>query len=120
VPVPIVQNVQPVVLESTPKTTEPEIDENILCYITGENYTEDILGYGITVIDAGTLNVNLSTPAELLSKTAFDDGTRHSTMKIPFNYFIPAFINQKHAWKDENWVECLKTSILKIGKLFHT
>ena len=74
----------------------PKIDENIVCYTSGMSYTEDILGYGLSVVRQGR-QVNISTPAELLSKSAYDSGVRVSTNKQNFTYFLPAFINKTHA-----------------------
>lgn len=95
----------------------PIIDENIICYVTNSNYTEDILGYGLSIVQQGN-HINFSTPAELLSLTAFNNGCRHSTNKSKFEYFIPAFINQEHINQQRKgfWLSILCSSITKINK----
>lgn len=105
------------VIEPVPELApEPKIDENIVCYATGCNYTEDILGYGISAVHTGR-QINLSTPAELLSKTAFTDyNINRSTTKQPFQYFLPAFINPEHSFKNPDWVGYLKKCLIQIGK----
>jgi len=62
--------------------------------------------------------VNLTTPAELLSAEAFDNGLRLSTTKAPFEEFLPAFINPVHASKSKQWVTRLKATVLKLGTLY--
>merc|ERR1712142_647423 len=79
------------------------------------NYMEDILGYGLSVVRKGR-QVNISTPAELISKTAFDSGVRVSTNKQGFTYFLPAFINKKHAAESDQWRSILLDTIVKIGR----
>ena len=104
--------------EEQPKTPEkPKIDENIVCYNTGLNYTEAVLGYGVTFVNKNTKTgrVDLSTPAELLSLTAFKEGCRTSTTKIEFQYFIPAFINRVDHQAKKEWQDCLKNELTKIG-----
>jgi len=90
------------------------VDESIKCYSSGYLYTEDVLGYGISLNIQGR-TVNLSTPAELLSKNAFDSGVRLSANKTSFSHFIPAFINPQHASENEAWRAALYTSIFEIG-----
>jgi len=92
-----------------------EIDENIKCYVTGSNYTEDVLGYGISAVVQGRNNIALSSPAELLSLTAFQNGHRQSAVKTTFKFFIPAFINPKHGPENAGWQKCLQSSIAEIG-----
>ena len=58
---------------------------------------------------------NISTPAELISKTAFDSGIRTSTNKQSFSYFLPAFINRKHAEENEEWRNALLSTLAQIG-----
>jgi len=96
-------------------STSPKIDENIVCYTSGVNYTEDILGYGLSVVRKGR-QVNISTPAELLSKGAYESGVRVSTNKQGFTYFLPAFINKEHAEQSGVWKSTLQNMIVKIGK----
>eukprot|EP00750_Incisomonas_marina_P008847 INCI15716.1.p1 GENE.INCI15716.1~~INCI15716.1.p1 ORF type:complete len:568 (-),score=95.02 INCI15716.1:1653-3356(-) len=97
---------------------EEEVDTNIVCYSTGTLYTEGLLGYGISVARRGR-QVNLSTPAELLSADAFDGGLRQSTSKAAFELFLPAFINPAHASNSPAWVRRLKASVLQMGKLYN-
>jgi len=63
----------------------------------------------------GRGNIALSTPAELLSLTAFQNGHRQSAMKTTFRFFIPAFINEKHGPNSKNWQKTLQNSIIEIG-----
>jgi len=101
-------------LASVKITPKRRIDENIRCYVTGNLYTEDVLGYGISAVQQGR-QTNLSTPAELLSFSAYQQGTRQSTNKTQFSFFLPAFINPDHGPRNQNWTNCLKSSISKIG-----
>jgi ubiquitin-protein ligase len=102
-------------LVETVKHEEPEIDENICCYVTGASYADEILGFGISESRRGR-NVNLSTPCELLSADAFLGGCRQSTRKAPFQYFMPAFINEKHGGNNLKWRALLKKNTTLIGK----
>lgn len=95
--------------------TSKKIDENIKCYITGALYTEDVLGYGISAVQTGR-QTNLSTPAELLSWSAYKNGQRQSTTKSKFEYFIPAFINLDHGPRNKEWMNSLKYCVEQIGK----
>lgn len=96
-------------------TSKPMIDTNIVCYTSGVNYTEDVLGYGLSVVRKGR-QVNISTPAELLSLGAYESGVRVSTNKQSFTYFLPAFINKNHAEQSAKWKATLRNTIVKIGK----
>jgi len=96
---------------------EPVVDTNIVCYSTGQLYTEALLGYGISIQRRGR-QVNLSTPAELLSAEAYDDGLRQSTSKAAFELFMPAFINPKHSCQDATWRRRIKETVLRLGKLY--
>lgn len=91
-----------------------EIDENLVCYVTGVNYTEDILGYGLSCVRQGR-QINFSTPAELISKSAYDNGIRQSSNKQEFKYFLPAFINKTHAEKNPQWKTTLRETLTTIG-----
>ena len=104
--------------EKKPENTQRKVDENIRCYITGSLYTEEVLGYGISMIQ-GKHQTNLSTPAELLSWSAYKDGQRTSTTKTRFEYFLPAFINQDHGPKNKEWMNCLKYCVEQIGQKFY-
>jgi len=90
------------------------IDPNIVCYVTGSNYTEDILGYGLSCVRQGK-QINFSTPAELISKSAYDSGVRQSSNKQQFKYFLPAFINKKHAEENSKWKSTLRQTLTDIG-----
>ena len=94
---------------------QKKIDENIVCYSSGLSYTEDLLGYGLSVVKQGR-QVNLSTPAELLSKSAYDSGVRVSTNKQNFEYFLPAFINNKLSEENRTWKITLMSTLLQIGR----
>jgi ubiquitin-protein ligase/uncharacterized membrane protein YgcG len=91
----------------------PKIDESIVCYCTGANYTEDTLGYGVRV----ERNM-LKTAAELLSFDAFTaDGLRLSSQKVPFTHFIPAWINPRHAAESKDWIQRTRSSICALAPL---
>ena len=94
------------------------VDTNIVCYSTKLLYTETMLGYGIHVTRQG-MQVNLSTPAELLSVVAFDEGLRQSTLKLPFEAFLPAFINPKHSCTSQDWVTRLQQVVHALGKHYN-
>jgi ubiquitin-protein ligase len=63
-----------------------KVDDAAACYLTGSTDAEDVLGFGFNLDDKG----NATTPAELLSWTAFhDQGVRQSSNKSHFEYFWP-------------------------------
>ena len=94
------------------------IDSNIRCYSTNLSYKEDILGYGISAVQTGR-HINLSTPGELLSWTAFKEGLRQSSTKIQFQYFLPAFINPDHSINNPLWQKLMKSAVVKMGRVLY-
>ena len=74
----------------------PLTDEYI-CYITKKNKQScAMLGFGIN-IENQRVGI-LSSPCEYLSKEAFDSGTRQSTFKKPFTYWLPILI-ESNDWQ---------------------
>ena len=69
-----------------------ELAENIICYISGASFKEEILGYGVYK-DKNLL----STPSELLSYKEYTNGIRLSSSKISFTHYLPAFICPSHS-----------------------
>jgi len=99
--------------EAVVAAPEPAVDRNICRFATGALYTEDMLGVGVS-----RKGKNLSTPAELLSLEAYKGGLRQSTDKLPFEFFLPVWINQKHAAASKTWPAVLTKSCLEIGKIY--
>jgi len=85
-------------------------DSNICCWSTGKLYTEALLGVGLS-----REKKNLATAAELLSLEAFNGGLRQNTNKSAFEFFLPVWINQKHAADSKEWRETLRKSYMGIG-----
>ena len=109
---------KPAEAEAAEAEAAEAVDTNIVCYSTKLLYTETMLGYGIHVTRQG-MQVNLSTPAELLSVVAFDEGLRQSTLKLPFEAFLPAFINPKHSCTSQDWVTRLQQVVHALGKHYN-
>lgn len=77
---------------SQPTTYSPLVDEYI-CYVTKRTKQDGaLLGFGIHVENARI--GMLSSPCEYLSKEAFDQGSRQSTFKKPFEYWLPVVAEQ--------------------------
>lgn len=73
----------------------PLTDEYI-CYISKKSKQNGaILGFGIHVENA-RIGI-LSSPCEYLSRESFDAGTRQSTFKKPFEYWLPILV-ESHDW----------------------
>merc|ERR1712224_341504 len=77
---------------------------------TGKLYTEALLGVGIS-----RERRNIATAAELISKEAFDGGLRQNTNKSAFEFFLPVWVNEKHAAARQDWRETVKQSCLEIN-----
>lgn len=74
------------------------IHNEIICYVNKQTFDDannEIFGYGVTV----NFNGSLSSPAEYLSKDAFDSGIRRGSMNQNFSHFLPLYITEKH-WKN--------------------
>merc|ERR1719230_2495507 len=93
---------------SGPKTVQ--VDSNICCFATGKLYTEALLGVGVS-----RHSKNLATAGELLSKAAYDDGLRQNTNKSAFEFFLPVWINEKHAASQPEWRDTLRKSCMDIN-----
>jgi len=89
-----------------------KVDPNICCFSTGKLYTEAMLGVGVS-----REKNNLATAGELLSKEAFDEGLRQNTNKSAFEFFLPVWINAKHAEQSKSWCDTLSSSVKKIGQV---
>jgi len=90
--------------------TEPQVDNNICCFASGKLYTESMLGVGVS-----RQRKNLGTAAELLSKNAFDGGLRQNTDKSAFEFFLPVWINERHASNSPAWCKALQKSYTQMG-----
>jgi len=91
--------------------TMPTVNTNICCFATGKSYTEAILGVGVN-----RMQKNLTTQGELLSWEAYGNGVQSGTDKSPFEFFLPVWINQKHAAGNPQWCALLKTKYIEIAK----
>jgi len=70
----------------------PEV--NIMCYALHKTPKSDPLemfGFGVAVD-----RQNVSTPAEALSREAFDSGVRTSSQNALFQHFLPLFVSEAH------------------------
>lgn len=75
------------------QTWNPLIDEYI-CYISKKTKQDGaVLGFGIHV-ENQRIGI-LSSPCEYLSKESFDSGSRQSTFKKPFEYWLPILIESR-------------------------
>jgi len=89
-----------------------KVDSNICCFSTGKLYTEALLGVGVS-----RAKNNLASAGELLSKEAFDEGLRQNTNKSAFEFFLPVWINAKHAEQSKSWCDTLSSSVRTIGEV---
>lgn len=71
---------------------QEELAENIICYISGASFKDELLGYGVY----RERNL-ISTPSETLSIKEYLNGIRLSSSKISFTHFLPAFICPSHS-----------------------
>jgi len=97
--------------DGTAISSVPSVDTNICCFSTGALYTEALLGVGVY-----RKGKNLGTAGELLSHEAYQSGLRQSTDKTPFEFFLPVWINQRHAASSPTWSRVLRASYLEMGK----
>jgi ubiquitin-protein ligase len=73
------------------RTYNPLVDDYI-CYITKETKQDGVtLGFGIHIENARI--GMLSSTCEYLSDAAFKSGTRQSTLKKPFEHWLPILVN---------------------------
>ena len=70
------------------------IREALTCYVTRSSWRDEVLGFGVSVT-----NREMTSPCELLSKTAWEDGTRMSVYREPITHFLPLYIDSEHAAK---------------------
>jgi len=82
----------PVPTETIASGTSVSPVENIVCYVSKEKFNDSInMGYGIH------FNRNsASSQCEYISKNSYDSGVRTSSMKKPFNEWMPVYINEEH------------------------
>ena len=97
------------------KKEEELFDPEIKCWYTQATYMEDTLGYGIQAHKKGA-TWSLSTDCNLISRGAYDEGLRVQPNKEGFQFFIPSWINSRHAMNKTAWVKTLRKSIKEIGK----
>jgi hypothetical protein len=71
---------------------QDDLAENIICYISGSSFKDELMVYGIY-----KEKYQISTPSELLSYKEYQNGIRQSSSKIPFTHFLPAFICPSHS-----------------------
>jgi ubiquitin-conjugating enzyme E2 A len=92
------------IVTELPAKYDPLVD-NYVCYITKETAAAGaLLGFGIHVENARI--GSLSSPCEYLSKPAFENGTRQSTLKKPFEYWLPILIHSG------DWLSTVKPRFL--------
>lgn len=102
-------------MEIEAEAEDTNITNNIICYISGESFKSQILGYGIY-----QEKILLSTPAELLSYVEYSkNGIRQSSNKTPFTNYLPAFICPKHSILNPKWVQLCEDSIHGLGQMIN-
>eukprot|EP01119_Soliformovum_irregulare_P013021 TRINITY_DN3432_c0_g1_i1.p1 TRINITY_DN3432_c0_g1~~TRINITY_DN3432_c0_g1_i1.p1 ORF type:complete len:1126 (+),score=389.91 TRINITY_DN3432_c0_g1_i1:135-3512(+) len=89
-------------VESIPRSFVSEderLKEELICYHTRSSFEEDTLGIGISIKrNARGAIVEILSPMELLSYTAYRDGVRTSIMKdVSFTHWLPLYLNKEHA-----------------------
>jgi ubiquitin-protein ligase len=87
---------------------------DLRCFVLKKSFAETQLGTGVAINFGRGRQGELSSEFDLLSKAAFDDHfIRQSVMGLPFDYFLPLPINQRHynAVKDE-----VITSLAQLGQ----
>jgi ubiquitin-protein ligase len=78
------------VMDAAPCVPQP----NVMCYALHKTLKSDpgeIFGFGVAVE-----RQNVSTPAEVLCKEAFDSGIRTSSQNVLFQHFVPLFVSDAH------------------------
>jgi len=97
-----------------PKSELEIIRESLRCFHTRVLFTEDILGVGLVVKRRrnGVIHA-ISTPLELMTKHAFDEGIRSSvygsTEKL--THWLPLYINKDHGKRSQ---DMLKQALSKL------
>lgn len=67
------------------------LQDHYICYVTKATRAAGaVLGYGIHV----ERGISCTSPCEYLSKEAFDAGTRQSSLKKPFEFWLPILISE--------------------------
>ncbi len=69
-----------------------------ICFHSKVTFEEDVLGIGLNLeYNPKTfLLTGITTPMDLLSRTAFEDDVKKSAWGIPFEHWIPLYINKEH------------------------
>lgn len=93
----------------------PVIDKDIFCWHSTSNYTEDVLGYGITVEEKGKKKT-IFTDGDYISYTSYKGGLRQYPTNEKFQFFLPVWINIDHSSKQKKWLDAMDESIRDIGK----
>lgn len=81
--------------DSTEPATPPPSLSHITCYATSlspDTDLDEVFGYGISIDYQG----NMETPAEFLTKAAFDSGVKRSTLNQHLDFFLPLYISYQH------------------------
>ena len=94
------------------------VEERQECWYTKACNTEDTLGYGVQLKVVGDAHKRyiLYTDGDFISHTAYKDGLRLYPNKDTFQYFLPAWINPKHAEEKQEWVKLIHESLTTLGK----
>jgi hypothetical protein len=68
------------------------------CFHSKASFEEDVLGIGLNLEynPKTQLLIGITTPMDLVSLSAFEDGVRKGAWNQPFKYWIPLYINREH------------------------
>jgi ubiquitin-protein ligase len=80
------------------RTAFDPLKDHYICYVKKTNALENSkLGYGVNIdnLKSGVL----SSPCEYISRNAFDEGIRKSSLNKSFEYWMPILIKSEN-WKD--------------------
>jgi ubiquitin-protein ligase len=84
------------------------LDDEFVCYATGKTLSEGaIFGYGVEINERG----RISSPFEVISREAFDDGIRNGTTNRSFNYWLPIWISPEHYAKSKPYFRKLVAEV---------
>ncbi len=90
----------------------------MVCYHSKATFEEDVLGIGINMeyTRESKLLKSVTTPMDLLSLSAYQEGVRKGVWNEPFTYWLPIYINKEHGTKSmklfENYVELIYSDII--------
>ena len=91
------------------------IKSELKCYVTLDDHTQDILGFGLTVSRHGRSNdiKDITSPCEPLSKAAwFEDNVRESSYRQQLHSWIPLYIDSDHM---QRGAEALRQAFVSIA-----